>query len=123
MRVSKNWLSEYVDLSNYSDDDLFKSINFHINEIESYKPMVNATNLTVGRVLECVAHPDSDHLHVCKVEVKNGEILQIVCGAPNVDKDELVIVALVGAVLQGEFKIKPSKIRGVESNGLLCSLQ
>ena len=123
MRVSKNWLSEYVDLSNYSDDDLFKSINFHINEIESYKPMVNATNLTVGRVLECVAHPDSDHLHVCKVEVKNGEILQIVCGAPNVDKDELVIVALVGAVLQGEFKIKPSKIRGVESNGMLCSLQ
>ena len=123
MRVSKNWLSEYIDLSKYSDSELFKQINFHINEIESYKPMVNATNLTVGRVLECVKHPDSDHLHVCKVEVGNNEVLQIVCGAPNVDKDELVIVALVGALLQGEFKIKPSKIRGVESNGMLCSLQ
>ena len=123
MRVSKNWLNEYIDLSKYTDDELFKQINFHINEIESYKKMVDATNLTVGKVLECIPHPDSDHLHVCKVEVANNEVLQIVCGAPNVDVNELVIVALVGAVLPGNFKIKQSKIRGVESSGMLCSLQ
>ena len=123
MRVSKNWLGEYLDLSNYSDEELFKKINFHINEIESYKKIVSATNLTVGFVLECVPHPDSDHLHVCKVEVRPGQVEQIVCGAPNVDKGEYVIVANVGAVLQDNFKIKASRIRGVESNGMLCSLQ
>lgn len=123
MKVSKNWLSDYLDLSKYSDTDLFNEINAHINEIESYEKMVNATNLTVGYVKECVAHPDSDHLHVCQVEVKPGQVEQIVCGAPNVDKGEYVIVANVGAVLPGDFKIKASKIRGVESNGMLCALQ
>ncbi|MCR5647673.1 MAG: phenylalanine--tRNA ligase subunit beta [Acholeplasmatales bacterium] len=123
MKVSKNWLSDYLDLSKYTDEQLFSEINAHINEIESYEKMVNATNLTVGYVLECVPHPDSDHLHVCQVEVKPGDVQQIVCGAPNVDKGEYVIVANVGAVLPGDFKIKASKIRGVESNGMLCSLQ
>ena len=123
MKVSKNWLSDYLDLSKYSDNELFDQINAHINEIESYEKMVNATELTVGYVLECVPHPDSDHLHVCQVEVKPGDVKQIVCGAPNVDKGEYVIVANVGAVLPGDFKIKASKIRGVESNGMLCSLQ
>jgi len=123
MKVSKSWLSDYLDLSAYSDEELFNEINAHINEIESYSKMVEATNLTVGKVLDCIPHPDSDHLHVCQVEVKPGVVMQIVCGAPNVGKDELVIVANVGAVLPGNFKIKASKIRGVESNGMLCSLQ
>ncbi len=123
MKVSKNWLGEYLDLSKYTDEELFQLINFHINEIESYKKMVEATNLSVGLVKECVMHPDSDHLHVCQVEVKPGEVSQIVCGAPNVEAGKKVIVALPGAVLPGDFKIKPSKIRGVESNGMLCSLQ
>ena len=123
MKASKNWLSDYLDLSKYSDEELFKQINFHINEIESYKKLVEATNLTIGHVLDCIPHPDSDHLHVCQVEISNGVVSQIVCGAPNVDKDKYVIVALPGAVLPGGFKIKPSKIRGVESNGMLCSLQ
>ena len=85
--------------------------------------MVEATNLTIGYVLECEEHPDSDHLHVCQVEVTPGNVQQIVCGAPNVCKGAKVIVANVGAVLPGNFKIKASKIRGVESNGMLCSLQ
>ena len=105
MKVSKNWLSDYLDLSKYSDTELFDQINAHINEIESYEKMVNATNLTVGYVLECVPHPDSDHLHVCQVEVLPGKIEQIVCGAPNVDKGQYVIVANVGALLPGDFKI------------------
>jgi len=121
MRASKNWLSEYVDLNNFTDDDLFREINAHVCEIESYSKLINATNLTIGHVLECEAIPET-HLHKCQVDLGN-EVSQIVCGAPNVDKGVYAIVALPGAVLPGNFKIKASKIRGVESNGMLCSLQ
>lgn len=122
MRVSKNWLKEYLDLSKYSDKELFDIINANVCEINTYTKMVDATSLVVGEVLECVPHPDSDHLHICKVNVGT-EVLQIVCGAPNVKAKSKVIVALVGAILPGDFKIKKSKIRGVESCGMLCSLQ
>ncbi len=122
MKVSYNWLKDYLDLSNVSHDELFKEISFHINEIETYKKMINATNLMIGEVLECVDHPDSDHLHVCQVKLKDG-ISQIVCGAPNVGIGQKVIVALPGAELPGDFKIKAAKVRGVESNGMICSLQ
>lgn len=123
MKVSKNWLSDYIDLSSYSDEELFKEINAHVCEIESYKKLVDATNLTIAKVLDCQMHPNSDHLHICQVEIKPNEVSQIVCGAPNVTTGVKVICALPGAVLPGNFKIKPSKIRGVESNGMLCSLQ
>ncbi|MGM9969862.1 MAG: phenylalanine--tRNA ligase subunit beta [Anaeroplasma sp.] len=123
MKVSKKWLNEYVDLSGLTDEELYNEITAHVCEIETMKKMVNATNLSIGKVLECVEHPDSDHLHVCKVEIRPNEISQIVCGAPNVKAGVKVIVALPGAVLPGDFKIKPSKIRGVESFGMLCSLQ
>ncbi len=123
MKVSKNWLKDYLNLDNISDEELFKEISFHICEIESYKKMVEATNLTIGYVHECIDHPDSDHLHVCQVEVAPSDIKQIVCGAPNVKAGVKVIVANVGAVLPGDFKIKAAKVRGVESNGMLCSLQ
>ncbi len=123
MKVSKNWLKEYLDLDHITDEELFKEISFHICEIESYKKMVDASCLSIGKVLECEMHPDSDHLHVCQVEIRPNEVSQIVCGAPNVKAGVKVIVALPGAVLPGDFKIKPSKIRGVESNGMLCSLQ
>lgn len=123
MKVSKNWLKEYLNLSSYSDEELFALINAHICEIESYKRLVEASNLTIGYVHECVMHPDSDHLHICQVEVSKGHMEQIVCGAPNVATGKKVIVANVGAILPGDFKIKSSKIRGVESNGMLCSLQ
>lgn len=123
MKVSKNWLKDYVNLDNISDEELFRVISAHICEIESYKKMVEATSLTIGRVVECVMHPDSDHLHICQVEIDDKTVSQIVCGAPNVKAGVKVIVALPGAVLPGDFKIKPSKIRGVESNGMLCSLQ
>ena len=78
--------------------------------------------MTIGHVLECVPHPDSDHLNVCKVEVKPGEIRQIVCGAPNVATNQKVIVANPGCDLGNGFIIKESKIRGVESNGMICSI-
>ncbi len=123
MKLSKNWLKEYLDLDHITDEELYKAISFHVCEIETYKPLVEANHLTIGKVLDCVMHPDSDHLHVCQVEIRPGEVSQIVCGAPNVRTGVKVIVALPGAVLPGDFKIKPSKIRGVESNGMLCSLQ
>lgn len=123
MKLSKNWLKEYLDLDHITDEELYKAISFHVCEIETYKPLVEANHLTIGKVLDCVMHPDSNHLHVCQVEIRPGEVSQIVCGAPNVRTGVKVIVALPGAVLPGDFKIKPSKIRGVESNGMLCSLQ
>lgn len=123
MKVSKNWLKEYLNLDGITDEELFDKINAHVCEIESYQSLVKASSLSIGYVHECVMHPDSDHLHICQVEVSEGNIQQIVCGAPNVAAGQKVIVANVGAVLPGDFKIKASKIRGVESNGMLCSLQ
>jgi len=118
--ISLEWVSEYIDIS---DEDL-KELARKITEsgINVEKIITNhIDNLTIGEVIECIEHPDSDHLHVCQVNI--GETTtQIVCGAPNVRTGLKVIVALPGAILPGDFEIKPSKIRGVESNGMLCAL-
>lgn len=75
--------------------------------------MAEGTNLVIGKVLTCENHPDSDHLHVTTVDVGD-EVLNIVCGAPNVKAGQKVIVSKVGAVLAGGFQIKPAKVRGVD---------
>lgn len=103
--------------------DLKELTNGYITEIESYEPLVVATGLVTGHVLTCVDHPNSDHLHVTTVDLGKGLIEQIVCGAANVAAGQFVIVATPGAVLPGNFEIKRSKIRGVESNGMICSLR
>jgi len=90
------------------------------NEYDSAEKLVPSTKLVIGKVLECKDHPDSDHLHVCKVNIGT-EILQIVCGAPNVREGLKVIVALDGAELP-DGKIKKGKIRGEISNGMICSI-
>lgn len=120
MKLSTNFVKDYVDID-VDLKTLAEDMTGVGNEYDSAKKLINATNLVVGEVIECEMHPDSDHLHVCKVNVGN-EILQIVCGAPNVRKGLKVIVALVGAELPGDFKIKAGVIRGVESNGMLCSI-
>lgn len=79
-----------------------------------------ADTFIVGKVLEMEKHPDSNHLHVCQVQLRN-EVTQIVCGASNVDKGQLVVVATVGAVMPTGLIIKPSTLRKVPSNGMLCS--
>ena len=89
-------------------------------EVEEIKTLSQATNLVVGKVISCLPHPNSDHLHVCKVDIGT-EILDIVCGAPNCRKDLKVIVAKVGAKLPGG-EIKAGKIRDEVSNGMLCAL-
>ncbi len=123
MKLSTNFLKDYVDVEINTKEDIYnlaENMTKVGNEYDFQGKLVNATNLTIGEVIECENHPDSDHLHVCKVNVGK-EVLQIVCGAPNVRKGLKVIVALNGAVLP-EIEIKKSTIRGVESNGMLCSL-
>ena len=118
--ISLNWIKDYVDIS---DQDL-KELAVKITKagVNVEKVITNhIDNLVIGEVLECNPHPDSEHLHVCLVNI-GSEVKQIVCGAPNVRKGLKVIVALPGAILPGNFEIKSSKIRGVESNGMLCAL-
>jgi len=119
MKLSRKFVSDYVDID-VDINTLAEDMTSIGNEYDSCGKLVSATNLVIGEVLECVDHPDSDHLHVCKVNVGN-DVLQIVCGAPNVRAGLKVIVALAGAVLPGG-NIKKGVIRGVESNGMLCSM-
>ena len=121
MRVKLNWLNELVDLSDLTTKEIVDTLSLHSTEIESVERVVSGTNLVIGHVLTCVDHPDSDHLHITTVDV-GAETLQIVCGAPNIKAGLDVIVALVGAELPGGLKIKKAKVRGVESNGMICSL-
>ena len=123
MKLSTNFLKDYLDIDINSKEDVYnlaENMTKVGNEYDSEGMLIEATNLVIGEVLECEMHPDSDHLHVCKVNTGK-EVLQIVCGAPNVRKGLKVIVALPGAKLPGG-EIKKSVIRGVESNGMLCSI-
>lgn len=121
MKLSTKFVKDYVDIP-VDYKTLADDMTNVGNEYDSAEKLINATNLVIGEIIECEMHPDSDHLHVCKVNVGN-ETLQIVCGAPNARVGIKVVVALVGAVLPGDFKIKASKIRGVESFGMMCSLE
>lgn len=120
MKLSINFLKDYVDID-VDTKKLAEDMTNIGNEYDSAEKLINATNLVIGEVLECEPHPDSDHLHICKVNVGE-QVLPIVCGAPNVRKGLKVIVALPGANLPGGITIKAGKIRGEESNGMLCSM-
>ena len=123
MKVPLSWLSEYVDLSGLTAKDLSDKLTFSGVEVEGIDE-VGATlgdAFVVGEVLTCVAHPNSDHLHVCTVSDGKQE-LQIVCGAPNCTAGIKVPLARIGAVVpEGGFTIKQAKLRGVASSGMLCS--
>ena len=118
--ISLNWVGDYIDIKDENPSELAVKVTKAGINVEAVVTK-KIDNLVIGQVVECSPHPDSDHLNVCKVNIGK-EVIQIVCGAPNVRKDLKVIVALVGAVLPGDFKIKKSKIRGVESNGMICAL-
>ena len=122
MILSRNFVKDYIDLDdNLNIKDIAEDMTRVGNEYDLAQKFINASNLVIGEIIECKAHPDSDHLHVCKVNVGK-EILQIVCGAPNARAGIKVIVALPGAELPNDITIKKGNIRGVESNGMMCSI-
>jgi|LSQX01.1.fsa_nt_gb phenylalanyl-tRNA synthetase beta chain len=121
MKISRKWLDRLVDVSDIETSVIADTLTNSGHEVEGIEPLIIGTNLVIGQVLECEPLPESDHLSVCQVDVKE-EVLQIVCGAPNVAKGQKVIVALVGAEL-ADFTIKETTIRGVESKGMICSLK
>lgn len=123
MKISYNWINEYLDL-NVSPADLAEKIERTSVEVDGVtQPSAGLKKIVVGHVLSVEMHPDSDHLHICQIDVGEDEPLQIVCGAPNIAKDQNVIVALPGSRIAGNVKIKKSKMRGVPSAGMVCALQ
>lgn len=120
MKLSRKFVSDYIDLDeNLSIENIADAMTNVGNEYDFAGPLVDCTKLVTGEVIECIEHPNSDHLHCCKVNV-GGEVLDIVCGAPNVRKGLKVVVALDGAKHPGG-EIKKGEIRGAMSNGMLCS--
>lgn len=121
MKFSEQWLREWTNPP-ISTSALVEQLTLAGLEVDrSYPVAPQFTNVVIGKVLEVQPHPDADRLRVCTVEVDESEPLNIVCGAQNVRKDLKVAVAKIDAILPNDFKIKKSKIRGVESQGMLCS--
>ena len=127
MEISYKWLKEYVDfdLTPQETADALTSCGLEVDALEEVQTIKGGLKgLYVGKVLTCEMHPNSDHLHITTVDLGKGEPQQIVCGAPNVAAGQKVIVADLGCVLYDgdkEFVIKKSKLRGVESNGMICA--
>ena len=127
MNISYKWLKEYVDFDLTAQQvcDALTSTGLEVDALEEVQSIKGGLKgLYVGKVLTCEPHPNSDHLHVTTVDLGKGEPSQIVCGAPNVAAGQKVIVADLGCVLYDgdqEFVIKKSKLRGVESNGMICA--
>ena len=124
MKISYNWLKEYLecDLSPDAVAEALTSIGLEVDALEQIEEIPGGlAGVIVAEVVECVDHPDSDHLHVTRLNTGETELLQVVCGAPNVAAGQKVLLATVGTVLGEDFKIKKSKIRGVESFGMICA--
>lgn len=124
MKLSYNWLKDYLkcSLTPQQIADAMTSIGIEVDGVEEQEQIPGGlAGVVVAKVVECEAHPDSDHLHVTKVDAGTGELLTVVCGAPNVAAGEKVLFAQLGTVLPGDFKIKKSKIRGIESFGMICA--
>jgi len=120
MIVTRSWLNEWIDLDGISTDDLcktFNSIGLEVDRLHSYSV---PKKIVFGKVLECEKHPDADKLNVCQVDIGTS-IRQIVCGASNVKAGLNVAVATIGATMPSGLVIKPVKLRGVESEGMICS--
>lgn len=128
MKVSYNWLKQYTDITATPErlGEILTDTGLEVEGIEKIEAIKGGlAGVVVGKVVECEKHPDADKLKVTKVDIGTGELLQIVCGAPNVAVGQKVAVATVGTTLyptpEEAFKIKLSKIRGVESHGMLCA--
>ena len=121
MIITRTWLENFLDISEVSDETLFKTLNAIGLEVDNIKTYTIPQKIVVGKILSCEKHPDADKLNVCQIEVGAGMQRQIVCGAANVVDAEYVAVACIGAKLGEDFEIKHAKLRGVESEGMVCS--
>jgi len=124
MKISYKWLKDYLecDLNPAQVAEALTSIGLEVDSLEEIEAIPGGlAGVIVAEVVECVEHPDSDHLHITKLNTGAPELLQVVCGAPNVAAGQKVLLATVGTVLGEDFKIKKSKIRGVESFGMICA--
>ncbi len=128
MKISYNWLKQYVDFNLSAQDlaEVLTGVGLEVEDVVKFETIQGGLEgVVIGEVKECTKHPDADKLSVTKVDAGTGELLQIVCGAPNVAAGQKVVVALVGATLYpfaGEkISIKKAKIRGVESFGMICA--
>ena len=124
MKLSCNWLKDYLecDLTPEQISEAMTSIGIEVDSVETTEEIPGGLEgVVVAEVLTCEAHPDSDHLHITTVDDGGPQPLTVVCGAPNVAAGQKVLFARIGSVLPGDFKIKKSKIRGVESFGMICA--
>ncbi len=123
MKISLKWIHDFVDVADFLKDPevLVKDLTAAGLEVEAVEQMGNLEHVVVAEILELGKHPDANRLTLCQVNVGEAEPVQIICGASNHKQGDFVVAALPGAVLPGDFKIKKSKIRGVESFGMLCS--
>ncbi len=123
MRISVDWLNDYIDVKNVDLINLTEKMTLVGNEVESVSKISEATNLVIGYVKEREKHPQADKLSVCLVDIGERELKQIICGAPNVDQGQKVVVAKIGATLPKDITIDKVNIRGVDSEGMICSLE
>lgn len=127
MNISYKWLKEYLTIDRSPEEvaEALTSIGLETGSVEEVESIRGGLRgIVIGKTLTCEDHPDSDHLHITTVDLGDGKATQIVCGAPNVAAGQTVVVATVGTKLYDgdkEFQIKKSKIRGVESNGMICA--
>ena len=123
MNLSREWLSDYIDVASISDKEFCDRMTMSGSKVEGYEVTGSEiSNVVVGKVVSIVRHENSDHMWICRVDVGKGEPVQIVTGAQNVKEGDLCPTALDGATLPGGITIKSGKLRGEESNGMLCSL-
>ena len=124
MILSRNWLNEFVDLKDITDKEFNDEMTLSGSKVETIeRPDENLKNVVVGKILEMKRHENSDHMWVCQIDVGQAEPVQIVTGAWNIHVGDYVPAALHGAHLPGGVKIEKGKLRGIESNGMLCSLK
>lgn len=124
MKLSYEWLKDYLkcELTPSQVAEAMTAIGIEVDSLEEQEQIPGGlAGVVVAEVVECEPHPDSDHLHVTKVDAGTGELLTVVCGAPNVAAGQKVLFAQLGTTLPGDFKIKKSKIRGIESFGMICA--